>query len=360
MKIIVNGWDLVSHPHDPHSLFALEWLSRLAETQPQWEFKVVVPHSMEGIGDAIGMNVKELKARPSTLAQIRFEQRQLINLARAQQADVLLFPTGGGLINTSVPVVTFPPMQSVPSDRSIGGRLVWAIRSSGQAMASTRVRLHEPDEIHGDDAETFCLPAWVSEPFNPLKQPSDRDVLSAHDLKPGYLLSFVQDQSSLGRILEVWRWLTDTVDPGGPMILIGLDDQWIGYAQALIAKLGLDDWVRMIGGFTLSELPAMYRQAACYFHGSPSRSGQELRWALATGVPVAGIETSQSAHVLGEAGYLAPPRDVRALVAACITVLVEPQMAVELRQRGLSRARAYHHDRIFDGMSKILLNAIRS
>ncbi|MGD8822437.1 MAG: hypothetical protein PVG63_04975 [Anaerolineales bacterium] len=360
MKIIVNGWDLAAHPFDPHSLFAFEWLRGLAETRPEWEFHMVVPHSKEGIGDEIGINVQDLKVRPSALAQIRFEQRQLINLARSQQADVLLFPTGGGPINTSLPVVTFAPTQSVPSERSIGGRLVWAIRSSGQAGASTRVRLHEPDEINGDDAETFCLPAWVSERFNPLKQPSDRDVLSAHDLKPGYLLSFVQDQNSLGRILEVWRWLTDTVDPGGPMILTGLEDQCIGFAQALIAKLGLDDWVRMIGGFTLSELPAMYRQAACYFHGAPSRSGQELRWALATGVPVAGIETSQSAHVLGEAAYLAPPRDVRALVAACITVLVEPQMAEELRKRGLSRARGYHQESFFERLARILLDARRS
>jgi glycosyltransferase involved in cell wall biosynthesis len=107
----------------------------------------------------------------------------------------------------------------------------------------------------------------------------------------------------------------------------------------------------------LADLPAIFRQAACYFHGAPSRSGQELRWALATGVPVAGIETPLSSRVIGEAGYLASPRDVRALVAACITVIVEPQMTEILRKRGLSRAKEYHQDRIFDDLAQVLARA---
>jgi glycosyltransferase involved in cell wall biosynthesis len=201
------------------------------------------------------------------------------------------------------------------------------------------------------------LPVWVSPRFSPLKEPSDGQVLSAHDLKPGYLLSFVQDQNSIGRILEVWRWLTDTVDPGGPLILMGLMDEWVPSSRTLIHQLGLEDWVRVGTGTNLTDLPALFRQAACYFHGAPSRTGQELRWALATGVPVAGIETTLSSRVLGEAGYLAPPRDVRALVAACITVIVEPQMADVLRKRGLSRARDYHHDRLFEYLVKILRGA---
>lgn len=354
MKIVVNGWDLKTHAADPHSLFALEWLSGLASARPDLELSFAIPKLGKQVVNIEGMKTLEFDVHASALGQIHFEQRQLVKYARLQEADVLVYPTGGGPILSATPVVTFPLAQSLPAERSFGGRLAWAAGNAGQLGADGKIGWQEPGEKGEVEYGPIRLPAWVSSRFNPLKEPSDLEVLARYSLKPGYLLAWLQDPNSLGRILEVWRWLTDTIDPGGPLVLIGESNAGIDAAQDLITRLALNDWVRTISGVSLDDLPSIFRQAACYFHGAPSRSGQELRWAMASGLPVAGIETPLSSTIMGEAGYLASSQDVRSLVAACITVIVEPQMADELRKRGLKKARQYHHDHIFDALVEIL------
>ena len=62
---------------------------------------------------------------------------------------------------------------------------------------------------------------------------------------------------------------------------------------------------------------------------------------MGCGVPVAGLNSPEADSVLGEAAYLVPPGEARRLGAACLTLLVEEQVATALAQKGLARATAY-------------------
>jgi glycosyltransferase involved in cell wall biosynthesis len=89
----------------------------------------------------------------------------------------------------------------------------------------------------------------------------------------------------------------------------------------------------------------VYRGASALLHGGGRRNAAGLRWALASGVPVAAPSTPITEAVLGPAGFLAPPGDTRGLGSACLTLLVEEKVADPLRERGLERAAGYRSDR---------------
>jgi glycosyltransferase involved in cell wall biosynthesis len=356
MKVVVNGWDLAARPRDADSLGTLEWLNGLAVAKPELDLHLVVPKATRAVEVENSIKTHEMDVSLSAAAQIRFEQRHLVRFAAEQDVDVLYYPTGGAPLNSPLPVVTFSPHDSKPLDRSFLGRLGWAIRNAGMKGAFSQLCIMEPDVEAAHSGGEVGIPAWVNPAFNPLQQPADREALKPHALRPGFVVSFVQDRRCLRLILEVWRGLTDSVDPGQPLVLMGLPDKDLRHAKSLIHDFELGEWVKTIGGVSLQVLPALYRQAAFYLHGCQTRTGQELRWALATGLPVAGMETRASSRIVQQAGYLAPPEDVRGMLAACITVLVEPDFADQLRERGVTRASRYHQDRTLN----VLVNTFRA
>jgi glycosyltransferase involved in cell wall biosynthesis len=87
--------------------------------------------------------------------------------------------------------------------------------------------------------------------------------------------------------------------------------------------------------------PAVFRGASALLHGGRRRNTAALRWALASGLPVAAASTPITDSVLGPAGFLVPDGNSRSLGAACLTMLVEDEVAGSLRARGLERAASY-------------------
>jgi glycosyltransferase involved in cell wall biosynthesis len=79
-----------------------------------------------------------------------------------------------------------------------------------------------------------------------------------------------------------------------------------------------------------------------------------LRWALASGAPVAGLRTPKSDSILAEAGYLVATGDARALAGACLTLIVERGLAAELKDAGLKRAERFHGEGPVRGLLDVL------
>ena len=90
--------------------------------------------------------------------------------------------------------------------------------------------------------------------------------------------------------------------------------------------------------------------------GSPV-DGQLLRWALACGLPVAAASTPEAGSILGDAAYIAPAEDARALGAACLSVLVEEDLAESLKVAGARRAGSYHSGRGVEELAGLLRRA---
>lgn len=76
-------------------------------------------------------------------------------------------------------------------------------------------------------------------------------------------------------------------------------------------------------------------------HPGLSQTGMELRWAMASGTPVAAYENPSIARLMGPAAYLVPHGDARALGAACLASLLDATVSKKLRDAGLQRASPY-------------------
>ena len=75
---------------------------------------------------------------------------------------------------------------------------------------------------------------------------------------------------------------------------------------------------------------------------------------MACGSPFVGTNATSIPEVVGDAGLLADPRDPAALAAALVRVLDEPELAEDLRRRGLERAREFTWERTADAFAELL------
>jgi glycosyltransferase involved in cell wall biosynthesis len=126
-----------------------------------------------------------------------------------------------------------------------------------------------------------------------------------------------------------------------PLVLLGVEPAAERAILVQASALGVENTVRILPPVPLDELPELFRGAAAYLSADPEADGQPLRWALSCGVPVAGLSLPEPVAILGQAGYLVQPGNARRLGAACLTLLVEEQVAAGLRDKGLARAEAY-------------------
>lgn len=121
------------------------------------------------------------------------------------------------------------------------------------------------------------------------------------------------------------------------LVLVGyFDRNFRDPLPALIARLGLDDRVRLVPHVDDELLPAVYRAASAFAFPSLSEGyGFPALEALAAGVPSAVSDIPVLAEVTGGAALLVAPHDVRAWAGALTALLHDPA----LRARSASAGR---------------------
>jgi glycosyltransferase involved in cell wall biosynthesis len=102
------------------------------------------------------------------------------------------------------------------------------------------------------------------------------------------------------------------------------------------------DGVVMTGRVTDDELVELYAGAACFLFPSLGEGiGLPLLEAMSCGTPVIASDRTSLPELVGDAGLLVDPSDSHAIGAAIARILDEPQLAAELRERGLRRSERH-------------------
>ena len=272
-----------------------------------------------------------------------FEQRDAPKLAAQKGAGVLVMPYSAAPLESELPVVVIEAVQ-MGIRRGLSGRALHAARSAGASGAERRIVYadHHPEDGGGGGA--LRLEPWVNPMFSALSDPEDRGVVDLFDLPFSYVLAHGVRKQEIPALLAAWTWVDGSVGDSVPLACIVSDRSegqlWLSEAR----RLGLNS-VRAVEGVDLDLLPALYRRAEALLVGASGVQPQSLRWALATGLPVTAFDLTVTNSVLGSSGYLVPAGDTRALGAACLTVIVEPEVRERLKREGLARARHYHLSR---------------
>ena len=124
--------------------------------------------------------------------------------------------------------------------------------------------------------------------------------------------------------------------------MVGTGDA-VPLLQRLARQLGIDDIVRWSGALDGRELVEEFRRAGVVVLPSTTESesfGMVLIEAMACGRPVIGSDVGGIPFVIRPKidGLLVPPGDPKALADACLSVLLDPELAEKLGTEGRRRA----------------------
>lgn len=102
------------------------------------------------------------------------------------------------------------------------------------------------------------------------------------------------------------------------------------------------------------ELAGLYAGAECLVFPSLSEGfGFPVLEAMACGTPVVSSDRTSLPEVVGDAGLLVDPEDDEQIAAALARILASPQLAADLRERGLRQAARFSWDACADATVEI-------
>lgn len=317
-----------------------ELIRILIEHEPGADIRLIAPESLKFSAPvAIVVTVKGTDTQWSTL---KFEQRQLPSLVEDMDADVLLMPYIAAPLSSRVPVVVLGSIDLMSEKNSIQARLLRAFRVAGVHGASRKLLYPElyPDEDFDDSGS--LLDPWVHNAFRTLPAPRDQEMVSRHELPSSYVLTHGVSLQDIPTTLAAWTWVDGSIGDNIPLVSLvscGAEAERWKYEKK---RLDLAHSVRVLEDVDFDGLPALYRRAEGLLLGGRGIQPQVLRWAMAVGLPVTAFDMPLANQVLGAAGYLVEPGDTRALGAACLTLIVEPDVHDRLRKASLELASKFH------------------
>lgn len=119
--------------------------------------------------------------------------------------------------------------------------------------------------------------------------------------------------------------------------------------RALVASLGLESAVELVGRLDRDEMAAMYREADVALNPSTvDNMPNSVLEALASGVPVVSTDVGGVPYMVedGITALLVPARDPAAMAAAAKRLLDDPKFADGLASAGMSEAQRYSWERV--------------
>lgn len=157
-------------------------------------------------------------------------------------------------------------------------------------------------------------------------------------------LGINKPHKNLATLIDAWgRLAADGPDATGvELVIAGRWDPRYDDVRARAAVLPAGARVRFLGPVADADLPALYSGAAVF--AFPSRYegfGLPPLEAMACGAPVVVANASSLPEVVGDAGRLVPADDVRGWADALGEILGRPEVAADLRARGLARAAIF-------------------
>ncbi len=324
--LVLDGWPPLHCPIAPAGIHT--WLALCALQRGGVDVQIAWPTPPGPAWEDLPGQVSQ---RPAQAAlRLWWEQWGLPQTARALRAQGLYGAAGLPLL-TRVPTLRAPlPLHAQP-----GQRLRLALAEGGRARAAV-------------------LPTEALPPPPPRGQESPPWPSDLPPLPEAFVLYHVPNpQQHLPLALEVWyRWAASGLGEASPLVLLGVES-----SQVTIPK-GLEGTIVPYPSLPTRYLPQIYARAVALFHPAPATpAGSPLRLALAWGVPIAGLEEPTTEALVGDAAYLAPATDPRALGAALVTLVVEPAVAETLAQRGAARAAAWTDAKFLQAVTQALSNA---
>jgi len=128
----------------------------------------------------------------------------------------------------------------------------------------------------------------------------------------------------------------------GRLVLAGIPPSARARVAGLVRVRGVEDRVRILAPMPAGTLAHLYQGARAVVCPSFWEGfGLAALEAMACGAPVVAADRGALPEVVGDAGLLVDPASVDALREGMYTLAVQEPLRAALRDRGLTRARAF-------------------
>ncbi len=357
MRVIVSGWFL-SHTDTGSGQYLHALLRELPALATDIDLHLVAPLPAP---QPSGWQLHVRAAGSHPLAKVRFEQVEIPRAARQLHADIVHIPYWAPPLRSPAPLVVtvhdIIPLLLPEHRGSLPMRIYTALaaaatRGAAEVITDSRsssrdiiARLQLPPErvhtVHLAAAEHFAPAAG--------KTPAD-SLCAKHGLPECYALYLggFQQRKNVRHLLAAWTWARLGLPEGCQLVIAGrlpahADGRVFHDLPAIAVRHGIRESVRFIGAVGEADKPALYRGAACFvFPSSYEGFGLPPLEAMACGVPVITTGAGSLSEVVGDAAYLvSDPTDARKLGAAIISVIVDTELASDLRTRGFKQAALF-------------------
>jgi glycosyltransferase involved in cell wall biosynthesis len=296
--------------------------------------------------------IHELEVGRSAWSRLDFEHRVVPRAAAKLGMHALLYPYLTAPLRSSVPILALNIPVSLPKRSGSIARIGLALAAAGARGASGVIGISDLEETNSIE-----LPAYVGGGFKPTKE---LDNVHHMELPSEFVLSLSASDSALPLLLAAWSWVEGSMGDTFPMVVAGIGDTTTSDIHKRTNELGIADSVLTVQDLDLSTMALLFSKASVFLAADVLPWGQPLRWAMAAGLPIASVQNAEVERVVGDAAYLVQDNDARSLGAACLTLLVEEQMAVSLKEKGIKRATAYQSGEAVAAFDEALLSIASS
>ncbi len=361
MHVAFNAY-FWNHAHTGSGQYLRQLVYHLNRLVSDLEITLVYPRSpgsrpAENVPPSV--RVLETPIRAGHVGKVLFEQRGFPRACRQAGATIAHVPYWGPALRSPLPQVTtihdLTPIIVREYRRGGRARLYNALVSA--AARGVDAVITDSQASKDDIIRHLQLPAERITPiylaagaqYRPEAELLlDMAVGRKYDLPESYVLYLggFDIHKNVSTLLLAYTYVVKAMGDTYPLVLAGRkpaggQGQMPDYA-AYIEQLQLTEFVRWIGFVDEEDKPALYRGAQCFVF--PSRYegfGLPPLEAMACGAPVVTTDAASLPEVVGDAAFAVSPDAEREMAGAIIAVLVQEQLAAELKQKGLAQAARF-------------------
>jgi len=370
MHIAVNGWfwdrpDTGSGQYTRNLLRALMVLDadrQSVSDRDDLQITLILPQHITS-ADGLPPNVSLARA-PTRLGghpgKVWFEQVSFPRAAATVEADLLHVPYWGPPLRSPLPMVTtihdvimlsMPVYQGGIMARLYTSLVAAAARGVNHVLTDSKASEREIiARLHVSPERVTTVWLAADERFHPrIGAERDAAVRDKNTLPERFVLYLggYDIRKNVHTLLLAYTYVGQAVGSDIPLILAGRQPRTWGAERfpdlpAYIEQLEISEYVRWLGEIDEADKPSLYRLAEVAV--VPTRYegfGLPALEAMACGTQLVGCDASSIPEITGDAAFLVDPDDARAMGGAILGILMQPPLADQLRNLGLSRASAF-------------------
>jgi glycosyltransferase involved in cell wall biosynthesis len=196
-----------------------------------------------------------------------------------------------------------------------------------------------------DGERIHVTPLSVDQKFRPThSKPETARVRAKYSLPRQFILyvGTIEPRKNVSGTAKAYSMLPAELRKKYPLIIAG-SKGW--YAESILEEirtLGISDDIRLTGFVDDRDLPTLMAMAELFVFPSLYEGfGYPVLEAMASGVPVITSTSSSLPEVIGDAGILVAPDDLKGISNAMMKILHSPRFRNSLRNKGLKRAKQF-------------------